>query len=213
MTLTFSILDAPSKSGQGRHIGVASSFLAALRPGDKLNVAVRPSHSAFHLPADAETTPVICVAAGTGVAPFRGFMQERAAMIAAGRKLAPAVLFYGCREPGKDDLYPEEFAKWEEAGAVKIFRVYSRKPELSQGRKHVQDALWEERHDYTPLWDEGARLYVCGSRAVGDAVTETALRLYTAGEKKKHGKDISEDEAKEWWEQLRNARYATDVFD
>lgn len=213
VTLTFSILDAPSKSGQGRHIGVASSFLAALRPGDKLNVAVRPSHSAFHLPADAETTPVICVAAGTGVAPFRGFVQERAAMIAAGRKLAPAVLFYGCREPGKDDLYPEEFAKWEEAGAVKIFRVYSRKPELSQGRKHVQDALWEERHDYTPLWDQGARLYVCGSRAVGDAVTETALRLYTAGEKKKHDKDISEDEAKQWWEQLRNARYATDVFD
>ncbi|RYC59007.1 hypothetical protein CHU98_g7216, partial [Xylaria longipes] len=84
VTLTFAVLEAPSKSGQGTHVGVASSYLDSLEPGDKLHVAVRQSHAAFHLPQNPENTPVICIAAGTGISPFRGFMQERAEMIAAG---------------------------------------------------------------------------------------------------------------------------------
>ncbi|KAJ3454801.1 hypothetical protein MRS44_013401 [Fusarium solani] len=54
-------------------------------------------------------TPIVCIAASTGIAPFRAFAQERAAMIAAGRKdLAPALLFFGCRNPEVDDLYRDE---------------------------------------------------------------------------------------------------------
>ncbi|KAK8007446.1 kinase-like domain-containing protein [Apiospora arundinis] len=212
VTLTYSILDAPSKSGQGQYVGVASTYLSSLKSGDRLNVSIRPSHTAFHLPTDSETTPIICVAAGTGLAPFRGFVQERAAMLGAGRKLAPATLYYGCREPGRDDLYSEELAGWEKDGAVTVRRVYSRKPEQSGGCKYVQDAIWEDRLDVKTSWADGARLYICGSKAVGDAVTDVALKMHIAAQKKE-GQDVTEEEAKVWWNELRNARYATDVFD
>ncbi|KAG5912588.1 hypothetical protein E4U42_002128, partial [Claviceps africana] len=63
LTLTYSVLKQRARSGHGSHIGVASNFLSSLAPGDSLHVAVRPS-DAFHLPADAEKTPLVCVAAG-----------------------------------------------------------------------------------------------------------------------------------------------------
>lgn len=186
--------------------------MSSLKSGDRLNVSIRQSHTAFHLPTDSETTPIICVAAGTGLAPFRGFIQERAAMLSAGRKLAPATLYYGCREPGKDDLYSDELSGWEKDGAVTVRRVYSRKPELSNDCKYVQHAIWEDRMDVKESWKAGARLYICGSKAVGDAVTDVALKMHIAAQKKE-GQDITEEEAKVWWNELRNARYATDVFD
>ncbi|XXG96367.1 hypothetical protein Hte_002649 [Hypoxylon texense] len=215
VTLTFSVLEAPSKSGQGVHVGVASSYLASLAPGDKLHIAVRPSHAAFHLPQDVENTPVICVAAGTGLAPFRGFMQERAAMVAAGRKLAPALLFVGCREPGRDDLYAAELAAWEKAGAVKVRRAYSRKPELADdgSSRYVQDALRAADDEVTKLWREGAKLYICGSRAVGEGVKAVIVELARREAQRAEGKEVTDDQAAKWWEGLRNTRYATDVFD
>ncbi|KAG4220217.1 Bifunctional cytochrome P450/NADPH--P450 reductase [Phytophthora cactorum] len=213
VTLTFSVLEAPSKSGQGTYVGVASSYLASLAPGDKLHIAVRPSHAAFHLPQDVENTPVICVGAGTGLAPFRGFIQERAAMVAAGRTLAPAILFVGCREPGRDDLYAEEFAEWERAGAVTVRRAFSRKPEASDGNKYVQDALRAYADDVLKLWRDGARLYICGSRAVGEGVKEAIVDLIKKSAQETEGKEITDEQAARWWEGMRNTRYATDVFD
>lgn len=133
-------------------------------------------------------------------------------MLGAGRKLAPATLYYGCREQGKDDLYSAELADWEKAGAVTVRRVYSRTPEASAGQKYVQDAIWADRLDVKTSWANGARLYICGSKAVGDAVTEVALKMHMAKEKLE-GREITEEEAKAWWNDLRNARYATDVFD
>lgn len=216
LTLTFGLLDEPSKSGLGKHIGVASSYLASLTQGDKLHVAVRPSHAAFHLPSDPETTPIICVAAGTGLAPFRGFLQERAAMTEAGRKLAPALLYYGCRAPGKDDLHTEELEKWEKEGVVSVRRAYSRVEGGAQpgGCKYVQDALWEDRERVTDLWERDAKLYVCGSRKINEGVAEKAIAM--AREKaaeKKGGAEPDEGKLEAWWEGLRNVRYATDVFD
>lgn len=210
--MTFSLLEEPSKSGHGKHVGVATSYLASLQPGDKLHVSVRQSHASFHLPQKQEQTPVICVAAGTGLAPFRGFVQERAALIEAGRKLAPMVLYYGCREPGRDDLYSDELARWEKIGAVKVTRTYSRKPENSDGHKYVQDALWTDRKEIGELWENDAKLFVCGSKRVGEGVQDVAYRMKSAGGKCL-GKDYSQEEIKSWWSELRNVRYATDVFD
>ncbi|KAI1869212.1 uncharacterized protein JN550_005842 [Neoarthrinium moseri] len=212
VTLTFSLLEAPSKSGQGLHVGVATSYLNNLQEGDKLHVSVRQSHASFHLPQTMEQTPVICVAAGTGLAPFRGFIQERAALIEAGRKVAPLVLYYGCREPGRDDLYSDEMAEWEKIGAATVKRAYSRTPEKSEGNKYVQDALWADRLEVAKLWDSNAKLFVCGSKRVGAGVQDVALRMKDAGLRAR-GKEWSEEEVKKWWEELRNVRYATDVFD
>ncbi|GKT45276.1 bifunctional cytochrome P450/NADPH--P450 reductase [Colletotrichum spaethianum] len=216
-TLTYSLLDEPSLSGQGRHVGVATSYLAALKAGNKLHVAVRPSHAAFHLPNQPEKTPLILVAAGSGIAPFRGFIQERAAMLAAGRAIAPALLFYGCRKPGIDDLYRDEFDVWEKMGAVTVRRAYSRAIEQSEGCKYVQHRLYHNKKEVSELWAQGAKLFVCGTRNVGKAVEEACVRVILESAKEEGGqpelKDLDYEGAKKWFEGIRNERYATDVFD
>ncbi|KAM0302581.1 hypothetical protein HYE67_009805 [Fusarium culmorum] len=214
LTLTYSLLDAPSLSGQGRHVGVATNFLSQLIAGDKLHVSVRASSAAFHLPSDPETTPIICVAAGTGLAPFRGFIQERAAMLAAGRKLAPALLFFGCRDPENDDLYAEELARWEQMGAVDVRRAYSRATDKSEGCKYVQDRIYHDRADVFKVWDQGAKVFICGSREIGKAVEDICVRLaMERSEATQEGKGATEEKAREWFERSRNERFATDVFD
>ncbi|TDZ38726.1 Bifunctional cytochrome P450/NADPH--P450 reductase [Colletotrichum spinosum] len=221
VTLTFSVLNEPSLSGQGPYIGVASSYLDSLAEGDSLHVAIRPSHAAFSLPSDTEHTPLICVAAGTGLAPFRGFIQERAAMLAAGRTLAPALLFFGCRSPDHDDLYRDELDEWEARGAVSVRRAFSREPDGSEGCKHVQDRMWKDRGELVELWKQGAKAYVCGSRGVAESAKETIIKIKVEMEKAKGEQpetaetetDSDSEKVKEWFESLRNIRYVTDVFD
>ncbi|OHW95197.1 cytochrome p450 [Colletotrichum incanum] len=212
VTLTFSVLNEPSLSGQGPYVGVASSYLHSLVKGDTLHVAIRPSHAAFSLPTDAERTPIICVAAGTGLAPFRGFIQERAVMIAAGRTLAPALLFYGCRSPEHDDLYRSEFDRWESQGAVSVRRAFSRDADKSEGCKYVQDRIWRDREELVDLWKQGAKAYVCGSRRVAESAKEIMIKLKAEMDKEK-GEETDADGLKGWFEALRNVRYVTDVFD
>ena len=211
LTLTYSVLEQPALSGQGSHFGVATHFLASLSAGEKLHVAVRQS-KAFHLPSDAENTPLIFIGTGSGVAPFRGFVQERAAMIAAGRKVAPALLFYVCREPGVDDLYADEFERWEKLGAVEMRRAYSRAPEKSQGCKYVQHRMSHDREDLYRLWDQGAKVLVCGSRDVGKAVEAVCVQLVQERASAR-GSEVTEEKARAWWDKQRNERYVTDVFD
>lgn len=212
VTLTYSLLDVPAHSGQGQHVGVASHYLSSLREGDRIHVAVRPS-AAFHLPADTEKTPIICVAAGTGLAPFRGFAEERAAMIAAGRKLAPAVLFFGCRSPDEDDLYAEQFAEWQKMGAIDVRRAYSRATDQSDGCKYVQDRVSKDRQDIFDLWDQGARLYLCGSRAVGKGIEDICVDLVKDNAQAKRDKVVTDEEARAWLDKMRNERFMADVFD
>ncbi|KAG6038741.1 hypothetical protein E4U41_003768 [Claviceps citrina] len=214
LTLTYSVLRQAALSGHGPHHGVASNFLSSLTAGERLHVAVRPSQ-AFHLPPDAETTPIVCIAAGSGLAPFRGFVQERAAMMAAGRAVAPALLFFGCRAPDTDDLYAEELSRWEALGAVDVRRAYSRAPDASHGCRYVQHRLSRDRDDVARLWDRGARVYVCGSRDVGAAVEDVFLDMVKEAGRKRNGsgEEPTTEAAKEWFDRQRNERYLTDVFD
>lgn len=212
VTLTYSVLDQPAISGHGQHVGVASNFLSSLREGQKLHVAVRPSN-VFHLPPDAEKTPIICIAAGTGLAPFRGFIQERAAMIAAGRLLAPALLFFGCRSPDEDDLYAEEFAHWQALGAVDMRRAYSRASDQSEGCKYVQNRLSRDRTEIYDLWDQGARLYLCGSRNVGKGIEETCIDMIKESAEFKLKNIATDEAARKWLDNLRNERFMADIFD
>ncbi|KAI1773837.1 bifunctional P-450:NADPH-P450 reductase [Hypoxylon cercidicola] len=211
-SITFSLVSGGAKSGQRNHIGVASSYLDSLEVDDRLRVSVRMSHTAFHLPSTPEKTPLVLIAAGTGIAPFRGFVQERAVMIKSGRKLAPAVLYHGCREPARDDLYASEFRDWEDAGIITVKRAFSRTPEKSGGCKYVQDALWADRHHFHELWRQGAQLYICGSRRVSQEVEKVAKSIQQEAAKR-NGEDLSDEDANKWWNELRNVRYATDVFD
>ncbi|CAI6257368.1 unnamed protein product [Periconia digitata] len=212
VTLTYAVVDQPAYSGQGRFVGVASSYLSSLAPGDKLHVSVRSSHQAFHLPKDAKNVPVIMVASGTGLAPFRGFIQERAAQLAAGRPLAPAMLFYGCHGPNSDLLYADQLQRWADMGAVSLRPAFSRAPEESEGCKYVQDRVYHDRVEAKALFDAGAKLFVCGSGEVGKGVEEVCLRIARESKIERDGGEVDEEKLRAWWEGLRNERFATDVF-
>ena len=207
-TLTYSVLDAPmAGKPEKRYLGVASNYLAQCEPGDRIHIAVRPS-AGFHPPRDDASTPLIMICAGTGLAPFRGFVQERALKIEAGKKLAPALLFYGCGVPGEDAMYTDELRRWQELGAVEVRYAFSRAAEQSEGCRYVQDRLWRDREDARALWKEEAKVYVCGSGAVGKAVNETMKRIYLEVKKG----EIGEEEAEEWVQRLRGERYWADIF-
>lgn len=211
--LTYSVLDKPRLANEEqRHLGVATNYLSSMQQGDMLHVMVRQSPAAFHLPAQFETTPVIMVATGTGIAPFRGFIQHRAETAKAGHSLAPAVLYFGCRERGKDDLYREELDLWEAGGVVSVRRAFSHNPEFSEGCKHIQDRIWRERDQIIDLWNQDAQAYICGSRVMGESTKDTFVNIFMETAQKE-GKDTCKEDMKNWFETLKNTRYAVEVFD
>ncbi|MEM8951749.1 MAG: sulfite reductase [NADPH] flavoprotein alpha-component, partial [Pseudomonadota bacterium] len=135
--------------------GVASTFLADRhKVGDQLKVYVK-SNKNFRLPEDPDR-PVIMVGPGTGVAPFRAFLQERQATAAAGRNW----LFFGDRTYTHDFLYQLDWQDFEKDGVLdRIDVAFSRdQPE----KIYVQDRMWERRADLFAWLEEGAALYVCG---------------------------------------------------
>lgn len=76
-SLTIAVIDAPHISGRGsQYLGIASHFLATLEPGTRIRAAVRPSSAGFHPPNDPKV-PIILIASGSGIAPFRAFVHER----------------------------------------------------------------------------------------------------------------------------------------
>ncbi|KAL2869660.1 bifunctional cytochrome P450/NADPH--P450 reductase [Aspergillus lucknowensis] len=219
-TISISVLDSPSRSLEDgpRHLGVATSYLDSLRTGDILQVTVRKSAAGFSMPREPEKTPMICIAAGTGIAPFRGFLQERAALRQQNRELAPALLFFGCRAPGRDDLYRDQLREWQEQGVVDVRWAFSRAADRSEGCRHVNDRIWHDRKDVVEMWKNGAKVFVCGSRGVADSVKGAILAIFreemarreSAGEE---GSGLQEDSAEKWMEAQRKVRYVMDVFD
>jgi cytochrome P450/NADPH-cytochrome P450 reductase len=119
------------------------------------------------------------------------------------------LLFVGCRGPHLDDLYREELDQWQAQGAVDVRRAFSRvgsEDTEARGCKYVQDRLRHDSADVKRLWDDGARVYVCGSRHVGEAVKLAIGKILL-------GDVATEGQVGKWYEGVRNERYATDVFD
>lgn len=206
-TLTWTVVDRPATTHNHRVLGVASTYLASLRPGAIFHAAVRAPTNAFRPPRNPHTTPIIMVAAGTGIAPFRAFCAERAA---ARGPLAPALLFFGCRAEGEDDLYRGELDAWEAAGVVEVRRAYSRV--AGRERVYVQDRVWEERGRVAELWARGAKCYVCGSGGMAARVKEVVAEIAYAAEKERGGVVGEGREAVEWLDSLGQGRYVADVF-
>lgn len=140
VSLTISVVDAEARSGSAhRHLGVASNYLASLHIGDRVPVVVRTSSVAFHLPSDS-LIPVIMFCCGSGIAPFRGFIQERATQMASGRSVGKMLLFFGCRAPEDDFLYSDsDLRKWMNDGVVDVRPAFSRRINDSEGCQYVQE--------------------------------------------------------------------------
>lgn len=213
-TITYSVLDAPSYANKSqRFLGVATNYLSALRPGDHILTTPQASAPSFHLPQDSSATaPMIMLCAGTGIAPFRGFVQERAALMAKGVKMGPAILYVGCRDPESDALYHEELQAWAQLGAVDVRWAFSRK-RCNSGRKgkYVQDRFWDDREEVRERFEKRKGLiFVCGSRRVADGVENTLLRMRREWAA---DKGSGTESAEEWFEKMKGERYMTDVFD
>jgi len=135
--------------------GVASTYLADRRKlGDRARIYVKPNRH-FCLPADP-ARPIIMIGAGTGVAPYRAFVEERAELGATGKNW----LVFGERNYTFDFLYQLEWQEYLESGELsRIDVAFSRdQPE----KIYVQNRLWEARAEVLKWVEDGAHIYVCG---------------------------------------------------
>ncbi|MFE1597992.1 diflavin oxidoreductase [Methylobacterium sp. ID0610] len=152
--------------------GVASVHVAdRIRNGAKLKVRVKPNKH-FRLPSDP-STDIIMVGPGTGVAPFRAFVQERRAAEAPGRNW----LFFGDRRFTHDFLYQLEWQEALEDGSLnRIDVAFSRdQPE----KIYVQDRLYAQRRELVEWLENGAHFYVCGdAKAMAKDVRAALVRAY-----------------------------------
>jgi len=149
--ITVGVVQGPAPTGR-YHRGVASTYLAGLKEGDEPLVLVK--NSSFKLPEDP-SQPVIMVGPGTGVAPMRGFIQERKATKATGE----TVLFYGCRDDS-DYIYRQELESYLAERTLLLLDVaYSRK---QANKVYVQNRIVENGARVCELIQKGAYIYVCG---------------------------------------------------
>ncbi|HEY0423953.1 MAG TPA: sulfite reductase subunit alpha, partial [Rhodopila sp.] len=181
--------------------GVASLDMTERhREGDKLKVFLR-SNPHFRLPADNDR-PIIMVGPGTGLAPFRGFLQEREAIGAGGRNW----LVFGHRNYTHDFLYQLELQDWLKSNLLTRLDVaFSRdQPE----KRYVQNTLWDSRSDLYAWLKDGAALYVCGdASAMAKDVHAMLLRILAD-----QGKQTEAAAKAELDTIRRDGRYLRDVY-
>ncbi|WP_321409166.1 assimilatory sulfite reductase (NADPH) flavoprotein subunit [Tolumonas auensis] len=198
--LTVGVVRYPQEDGSVRS-GGASSFLAdRVSEGGEVRVFVEHNDN-FRLPADSNT-PVIMVGPGTGIAPFRSFIQERDAQGAEGKNW----LFFGNPHFTQDFLYQVEWQKYVKSGLLtKIDLAFSR----DQANKiYVQDKLKAKGAEVWQWLQDGAHFYVCGdanrmAKDVHDALVNIVVE---------HGGKNAE-QAEEYVNELRRAkRYQRDVY-
>jgi sulfite reductase (NADPH) flavoprotein alpha-component len=187
-------------SGRAR-AGVASTFVAERRePGDSIRVYVSENES-FRMPDDPDQ-PLIMIGPGTGVAPFRAFMQEREETGAQGKSW----LFFGDRRFREDFLYQTEWQRWLTDGVLSRMDVaFSR----DQAEKvYVQDRLREKAADVYSWISDGAAVYVCGDADSMAPAVHEAL----AGILQEQGGYSAEDAEAHLKEMQRERRYQRDVY-
>ncbi|MFD9812104.1 bifunctional cytochrome P450/NADPH--P450 reductase [Streptomyces sp. NPDC059080] len=204
--LMVSLLQAPARSGRGTYRGTGSGYLHTVRPGDTVYARIQPCREVFRIRHDADT-PLIMIAAGTGLAPFRGAVADRLALAADGTALAPALCYFGCDAPDADYLHSRELRAAELAGAVRMRPAFSAAP--VDGRRFVQHRIAAEADDVWKLLDAGAAVYVCGDGArMAPGVRDAFRALYLT-----HTPGADAAEAAAWLDTLvADGRYVEDVY-
>ena len=158
-SITVGVLDAPARSGHGAFRGVCSNYLATQQAGATLYGFIRKPTIPFHPPENPHT-PMIMVGPGTGVAPFRGFLEDRAALKKRGVPIGPSLLFFGCRDPLQDFLYEEELRGFETVGVTRLICAFSRQP--GKPKTYVQQAIAEHSEEVWGFLQQEAVVFVCG---------------------------------------------------
>ena len=157
-SVAFSVVKYEAAGGETR-LGVATNWLDALtETAAPVPLYIKPSLK-FGLPADA-SAPLILIGPGTGVAPFRGFLQSRREATKNGAKLAETILFFGCRKRDEDFLYESDWNQFVADGTLsKFICAFSRE---TDEKVYVQHKLRENSYDVARLIANGAYIMVCG---------------------------------------------------
>ncbi|WP_133406760.1 assimilatory sulfite reductase (NADPH) flavoprotein subunit [Parashewanella tropica] len=188
------------QDGELRQGGASSYLSSRLEEGDEVKVFVEPN-SNFKLPED-DNTPVIMIGPGTGIAPFRAFVQERDNRNAEGKNW----LFFGDRTFTEDFLYQVEWQKYLKSGVVTQMDVaFSR----DQAEKvYVQHRILEHAAQVWQWLQDGAHVYVCGdANQMAKDVHEALLNVV-----EQQGEQ-SREQAEQYLNDLRkNKRYQRDVY-
>jgi len=190
--------------------GVATTWLQNKVPtgeGEDMvypKVPVYVRRSQFRLP-NRPQTPVIMIGPGTGLAPFRGFIQERAWQKSQGKPVGPTVLYFGCRNKSQDYIYQDELEGWEKDGLLTLHTAFSRDQEE---KRYVTHCLRETGAAVWDLLESGAHLYVCG-----DAKMMAKDVRNIIGEICRDFGKMSETEAETFIKKLESQkRYSADVW-
>jgi sulfite reductase (NADPH) flavoprotein alpha-component len=188
-----------NRRGRLRH-GVGSGFLGrhAIDAGPVL-ASIQQSH--FRLPADPRT-PVIMVGPGTGIAPFRAFLADRAAEGVRGRSW----LFFGDQHRRSDFLYGPALRDWVKDGTLsRLDLAFSRD---QSDKIYVQDRMLEQGADLWRWLQDGAHFYVCGDASRMARDVDAALRRIAMTEGR-----LTENQARDWIVSLaRQGRYLRDIY-
>jgi sulfite reductase (NADPH) flavoprotein alpha-component len=187
-------------NGRNR-LGVASTMFAdRLQPGDTVGVFVHAGKD-FTVPADP-TAPMIMVGPGTGIAPFRAFLEERQSIGAPGKSW----LFFGDQCAATDFLYQDEFAAMQASGFLtRLDTAFSR----DQAHKvYVQDRMRENGAELFRWLEEGAYFFVCGDARRMAVDVDRALHEIVAA----HGGKTADEAALYVQDLKRQKRYVRDVY-
>ncbi|VVP81694.1 Nitrate reductase [Pseudomonas fluorescens] len=184
----------------GKRKGVSSTFLADRAKDGPVPVFVQPSKH-FRAPADGDR-PMIMIGPGTGVAPFRAFLQERRARGDQGKNW----LFFGEQHAASDFYYREELQGMQHDGLLThLSLAFSR----DQAQKiYVQDRLREQGAELWRWLQEGAQLYICGDASCMARDVDQALRAIAQD----HGGLCTEGAADYWRQLSEQKRYLRDVY-
>ncbi len=203
-SVTVAVVAGAASSGRGIYKGICSNYLAGRRAGETVHATVRETKAGFRLPDDP-AVPIIMIGPGTGLAPFRGFLQERAARKAKGATLGPAMLFFGCRHPDQDYLYADELKAFAADGITELHTAFSR----AEGPKtYVQNLVTAQQDRVWSLIENGAIIYVCGDGGKMEPDVKAALvAIY------RQRKAADADAALRWIDDLGTKnRYVLDVW-
>lgn len=201
--LIVSLLDEPHRRGAGRYRGAGSGYLSRATVGGTVSARVAPCREAFRCRHDV---PAILVAAGTGLAPFRGAIADRGARRAAGQPLAPALCYFGCTDPDVDYLFADELRAADQSGVISMRPTFSRVP--GQSQVYVQDRIAAEGDEVWQLLEDGAIVYVCGDAAgMAASVRRAFERLHS-----EHTDSAPEGSAQWLASLMAGGRYVEDVY-
>ncbi|XP_015928394.1 NADPH--cytochrome P450 reductase [Parasteatoda tepidariorum] len=205
--VTAVLIDYMTKTNR-HNTGVTTGWFTTLKPsnGNITKIPIFVRRSQFRLPSKS-LTPVIMIGPGTGLAPFRGFIQERAFLKSEGKPVGDTILYFGCRHEKQDYLYAEELKKYVDEGVLThLHLAFSRdQPE----KRYVTHLLRENKAEiWKVIGEQNGHIYVCGdARHMAKDVHNIILEIVEEFGQK------SKSEAEAYIKKMESQRrYSADVW-